>query len=132
MPSPISIEPLPSTPVNRAIFLLLIDILAGIPGCGGLLTESAGQFSSPSHPETYQHNLDCEWLLRPGAPTDRIKISFLAFDVEYHSGCRFDFVEIREGSTPDSPLVGRFCGHDLPPDYVSEGNTLLVRSEKSS
>ena len=40
---------------------------------------------------------------------------------------RYDFVEIRDGGTPDSPLVGRYCGTDLPPEFVSSGSRLYVR-----
>ena len=59
----------------------------GVPGCGGLLTDYAGQFSSPSHPETYAHNLDCEWEIRASAATDRVRVNFISMDVEQHGSC---------------------------------------------
>ena len=40
--------------------------------------------------------------------------------------CAYDNVEIREGGDEESPLVGRYCGTEIPPPYVSDGNTLLV------
>ena len=40
--------------------------------------------------------------------------------------CLYDNVEIREGGDEESPLVGRYCGTEIPPPYVSDGNTLLV------
>ena len=61
--------------------------VAGIPGCGGLLTEPTAEFSSPSHPETYTHNLNCEWVIRLPVG-DRIKLTFLSFDVEDHTSCK--------------------------------------------
>ena len=36
-------------------------------------------------------------------------------------------MEIRDGGTPDSPLVGRYCGQDLPPNYASTGNQLFIK-----
>jgi hypothetical protein len=57
---------------------------SGVPGCGGLLTEASGQFSSPSHPETYQHNLDCEWVIRVPGYYNKIRLSFVSFDLEAH------------------------------------------------
>jgi hypothetical protein len=39
----------------------------------------------------------------------------------------YDFVSVRDGRTTDSPLVGRYCGHTLPPNYLSQGNELLIR-----
>ena len=34
---------------------------------------------------------------------------------------------MREGRNQDSPLVGRYCGSDIPPKYLSEGNEVFVR-----
>ena len=65
--------------------MLLISV--GIPNCGGLLTNPGTEFRSPAHPETYQHNLDCEWLIRVPAG-DKVKLTFLAFNVENHFQCR--------------------------------------------
>ena len=98
--------------------------------------------------QTYQHNLNCEWLIRMPVG-DRIKLTFLTFDIEQHSSCRYynilssqslvnsdnvlynsvhryDSVEVREGGDEESPLVGRYCGNTLPPSYVSQGNQVLV------
>ena len=41
--------------------------------------------------------------------------------------CRYDFLEIHEGRTEETPLVGRYCGNTLPPDYVSSGNEIYIR-----
>ena len=73
---------------NTRILLVQYDLVVlGIPGCGGLLTESSGQFTSPQHPETYANHLDCEWVIRvPNG--DRVEIDFLSFDLEEHSNCR--------------------------------------------
>ena len=73
-------------------------ISKGIPNCGGLLTNPGTKFRSPCAPsdplspseplcETYQHNLDCEWLIRVPAG-DKVKLSFEAFNVENHHQCR--------------------------------------------
>ena len=40
---------------------------------------------------------------------------------------RYDFVSVREGGTTEAPLVGRYCGHSLPPSHLSTGNRLLIR-----
>ena len=69
-------------------FLLTWAEAPGVPGCGGMLTEpTGGEFSSPSHPETYSDHLNCEWLIRMPV-NDRVKITFLSFEVEDHSHCR--------------------------------------------
>lgn len=30
--------------------------------------------------------------------------------LEYKEGCIFDFIEILAGPSPDSPVMGRYCG----------------------
>ncbi len=37
--------------------------------------------------------------------------------------------QVREGGSPDSPLIGRYCSnrHDLPPAITSQGNQLFVQ-----
>jgi hypothetical protein len=40
--------------------------------CGGLFTEASGHISSSSPPETYKHNLDCNWVIRANGSNDRI------------------------------------------------------------
>ena len=36
-------------------------------------------------------------------------------------------MEIRDGGSPNSPLVGRYCGGSIPPEYVSSGSRVYVR-----
>ncbi|CAG0907359.1 unnamed protein product, partial [Darwinula stevensoni] len=103
----------------------------GIPGCGGLLTQARGGFAPPSRTDlqnlvaSYEHNLDCEWVVR--APMgERVRLTFASFRLEGSAACFFDYVEVREGSSPDGPLVYRRCGDDLPPSHISRGNELLV------
>jgi cubilin len=95
-------------------------------GCGGLVTSPRGQLTSPLHPERYDHNLLCEWIIRL-PPEDRVSISFDQFELERGgSGCAYDYLELREGGANSGPLVGRFCGTDIPPDYVSSSNQLHI------
>ena len=36
-------------------------------------------------------------------------------------------MEIRDGGTPNSLLVGKYCGSGLPPEYLSSGSQIFVR-----
>ncbi|OXA47104.1 Cubilin [Folsomia candida] len=99
----------------------------GIPGCGGVLTQPNGVFSSPEHPEPYAHGLECDWLIRLPSPGDRITLHFNTFQLEGSSNCRYDYVEVHDGPTPNSAMVGRFCGSSIPPDFQSSGSTLFVK-----
>ena len=64
-----------------------------IPGCGGLLTAPEGTVSSPNHPDSYDHNLVCEWIIR--APVgERLQLQFGEMQLEISTVCRFDYVEV--------------------------------------
>lgn len=65
----------------------------GIPGCGGLLTGQGGTLSSPNHPDTYEHNLDCEWVIR-ATRNERIRLTFTALSLETSRNCVYDYVEV--------------------------------------
>ena len=44
----------------------------------------------------------------------------------------YDFVSVRDGGSTEAPLVGRFCGHNLPQNFLSTGNQLLIRFKTDS
>ena len=98
-------------------------------GCGGILTEHVGYFSSPQEKETLQ----CEWLIR--APVGKkIRLNFLSFDLENYEDYKcLDFVSIYDGGSTKFPLLGRYCGFISPPEHISTGNQMLIRfkSDKS-
>lgn len=52
---------------------------------------------------------------------------FEKLQIENHDNCAYDYVVIRNGHSPDSPMIGLYCGYKLPPDIQSTGNKLYVR-----
>ena len=51
-----------------------------------------------------------------------IQLSFSSFDVEYHSRCGYDWVEVSYGSYSE-----KFCGRSNPGPVTSTGPTMTVR-----
>lgn len=47
--------------------------------------------------------------------------------MENHDTCLYDYVEIRDGHSNDSRLIGKYCGYKLPPDLYSTGNKLMIK-----
>ncbi|XP_045916959.1 cubilin [Micropterus dolomieu] len=91
--------------------------------CGGILS-GTGQLHSPFHPNAYPHNKVCEWVVnQPEGYV--VTLDFLSFDVEGGS-CHFDFVEVRDGSTSSSPLLGTFCGFEIPPKLQSTQRSMYI------
>lgn len=51
---------------------------------------------------------------------------FLLLSLESDHKCRYDYVEVRNGDGLSSPVIGRFCGDQLPPPITSSGNSLHI------
>ncbi|KAJ8670674.1 hypothetical protein QAD02_001933 [Eretmocerus hayati] len=95
--------------------------------CGGdVKLDGLGHLESPNYPEEYQSSKECVWRL--SAPQDyQVALKFQSFEIESHDNCVYDYVEVRDGHGPESPLIGIYCGYKLPPDIRSSGNKLLIK-----
>lgn len=96
--------------------------------CGGTLFVNAtsGRIESPNYPAQYPPHKECIWLLSVPAG-DQVVIQFDAFDLESHSECAFDSVELRDGANASAPLLGRYCGFETPAAIRSNGSQMWVR-----
>jgi tolkin protein len=39
----------------------------------------------------------------------------------------YDYIEVRDGGSADSALIGTYCGYKMPEDIKSTGNQLYVK-----
>ncbi|PFX27229.1 Bone morphogenetic protein 1-like, partial [Stylophora pistillata] len=96
------------------------------PECGRALQEQTGTFSSPGFPKSQKDKL-CEWRIA-ATPGERIFLNFTVFGLRRSSSrCRDEHVEVRDGYSKSSPLIGRFCGRKVPPSIWSTGNRLWIK-----
>ena len=104
--------------------------------CGGAILEKLGQcatasnvggtISSKNYPEHYDNSDDEEWTLE--APEGHIiQLIFKSFDVEAHSSCGYDWVEVSYGSYSE-----KFCGSSSPEPFTSSGKNMTVRFHTDS
>ena len=92
-------------------------------GCGGILTEDVGSISSPKAKDLLQ----CDWIIR-ASPGKQIRLNFQRFGLNNYNDYKcLDYVSIYNGGSSNFPLLGRYCGHILPPMHISTGNQILVR-----
>ncbi|CAG5895667.1 unnamed protein product [Menidia menidia] len=101
------------------------------PGCGGTFTDSEGIIISPNWPNNYAHNRQCIYLIRLPAG-EKVALNFTDMDLESHSNCAFDFVEVRDGITEQDPLIGKYCASTLPAPILSSSNFLWIRFKSDS
>ncbi|XP_064410135.1 cubilin [Latimeria chalumnae] len=98
--------------------------------CGGTLS-GEGTIRSPYHPNAYPHDKTCEWVI--AQPEGKVvTLNFISFDIENATNCIYDFVEVRDGATADSPLIGKYCGLAIPPPSESTQRSLYVRFKTDS
>uniref|UniRef100_A0A803YRR2 CUB and Sushi multiple domains 2 n=1 Tax=Meleagris gallopavo TaxID=9103 RepID=A0A803YRR2_MELGA len=96
--------------------------------CGGHLTSPSGTILSPGWPGFYKDSLSCAWVIeaQPGYP---IKITFDRFKTEVN----YDTLEVRDGRSYSSPLIGVYDGTQVPQFLISTSNYLylLFTTDKS-
>ena len=85
-----------------------------------LLSSSSGQIRSLDSDNNgyYEPELNCHWVI-VGRDGKNVQMSFASqFSVEKAQNetdvtC-WDYIEVRDGNGPFSPLIGRYCGNAAP------------------
>lgn len=66
------------------------------------------------------------YLLKVICIVNFVYYRFVHFNIEAHSRCDFDYVDIYDGADFSAPHIGRFCGEITPDVIKSTGNNLFV------
>ncbi|XP_070827197.1 CUB and sushi domain-containing protein 1a isoform X2 [Chaetodon trifascialis] len=89
--------------------------------CGGHLTAPTGVLLSPGWPSFYKDSLSCQWVIE-AQPDHAVKIHFDRFQTEVN----YDTLEIRDGPSTSSPLIGEYHGTQAPHFLISTSNVLFL------
>ena len=106
---------------------LLFIVCSGARG-GNFITVN-GHMSSPSYPNYYPANEDCIYTVSESTGTV-ILLNFLSMDIHkysWDSSCDYDYLEIRDGPSDDSPLLDKLCGSEIPAPIQSTQNQLWMK-----
>ena len=96
--------------------------------CGGSYTTRYGILTSPSYPDEYPNNADCIYTIsQPNGTSLILKVLLFELNDEVNWNDNIDFLEIRDGHTKDSPLIGKFCGSNIPLNIQSTQNNLWMK-----
>ena len=107
------------------IFLFSATITIDCAGTNQVTTPET-TIQSPNYPNNYPNGRDCSAVVQ-FALGQRVSVEFLAFNVESHSSCVYDWLEIRDGSDSSADLLStRLCGEQLFAPITSTGNTLHI------
>ncbi|XP_043101469.1 inactive serine protease PAMR1 [Puntigrus tetrazona] len=90
--------------------------------CGGVIQRPHGHVTL----ESYPINAKCEWTLQVGKGAT-MELRFSTISLEPDHSCQYDYVEVRDGDSQKSPVIGRYCGDESPLPIRSSGNSLHIR-----
>jgi len=94
--------------------------------CGGYLFDKKGTISSPGYPSHYPVNRQCTWVIQ-AQDNHPIRVKVTGFQLEHHIDCNYDYLEVRNGGSPISPLIGKYCGSDAIKTFSSSSHALFIR-----
>ena len=85
------------------------------------LKTSFGTISSPLYPNNYETYQNCGWIIEV-AKRKIIKLNFSHFDTQSNH----DVVQVYDGETLASPLLGSLRGPNNPGVFFSNGTKMLI------
>ena len=92
--------------------------------CGGNFTSQSGLITSPSFPNKYSNNADCVYIIsQPNG--SHVSLTVVTFSL-FYMRC-YDYLEIKDGDSENSKLMGKFCGGNIPQQIKSSKNHLRIR-----
>ncbi|XP_031425544.1 inactive serine protease PAMR1 isoform X2 [Clupea harengus] len=90
--------------------------------CGGVIRRPQGHVTL----ESYPINARCDWTIHVSRGVT-MDFRFTMLNMEFDHSCRYDYVEVRDGDSMDSRVIGRYCGNESPPPIRSSGDSLRIR-----
>ena len=82
-----------------------------------------GVLTSPSYPDYYNtRDQNCIYTISLANGTS-VKLDTVVMDTGKHE----DYIEIRDGNSKQSPLIGIFSGKDIPKSMQTTKNMLWMR-----
>ena len=95
---------------------------------GGYFSATNGSITSPLYPDNYPDNAFCIYTI--SQPTGNvIRLNFLSMDIESELvvSCGYDYLEIRDGPSDYSTVLGKLCGNEIPAPIQSSQNQLWIK-----
>ena len=101
-----------------------LDLCKNSGKCGGNFNSSSGVLTSPSYPDKYQDKADCIYIIEQPTGTF-VSLTNLMFYLNDHE-CK-DYLEIRDGISEESSLIGKFCGLNFPASIQATQNHVWMK-----
>ncbi|CAI6368736.1 unnamed protein product [Macrosiphum euphorbiae] len=94
-----------------------------VNSCGGVMNGQKITITSTNYPKNYGQNLKCAWYLKlPEGNNVDVRFN----DIDLDSSCDNNYIMLHDGPSPESPVLGKYCGNILPENLVATSNELWV------
>lgn len=100
---------------------LYYKLINNAPAITTVTTTTGNFYDSGGSGANYQNDERKLWLFQPSGASS-ISMTFSSFDLENH----YDYMFIYDGSTVNSPLIGKYTGSVNPGPIQSTGGSLLI------
>lgn len=98
--------------------------ILGSGGATGTITTCSGTFYDPGGLGNYANNLDHSITFTTGDASKVMAVEFTSFSIEFASDCRWDYLDIYDGSNTSAPYLGRYCLNSPGQSVVGSGESL--------
>lgn len=86
---------------------------------GNMVIDSTWFYDSGGATNSYKDYENYTLTFTPKIPGTKVKVVFDQFDVESNTSCSYDYLNIYDGPTTASTLIGKYCGTTIPSSYTS-------------
>ena len=109
------------------IAIMKINFISDSSVCGGNYTNGSGVITTPFFPNLYPPVKECIYLISQPNGT-YVNMTVISMDIDCHAAGS-DYIEMWDGNTEDSQLIGRFCGNgsNMPAVVQTTQNNLRIR-----
>lgn len=102
---------------------LVIGQAAQYPMTNSIFSACSGNFYDAGGPmNNYSNNQDLQTTIHAGNPGAKLRIIFSDFNVEPNANCGYDYLNIYNGPSMMDPLIGSFCGTQIPDTITSSSS----------
>ena len=104
-----------------------IHVMEPLTMQNGTFTTCSALFYDTGGPDqNYGNNEKITMTLAPASNHSVIKVHFTRFELESSTGCVNDYLSVFDGSDTTAPLIGTYCGNEIPPVFVAHNNGMLT------
>ncbi len=96
-----------------------------------MYTAANGTFATPNYPNNYPVSRVCKWIIKVAAGK-RIQLNFTEIDLETHSSCSYDYLQIFNGRDESAPVIGKYCSRHAAVTLTSSSNEVVLKFSSDS